>query len=244
MSAAVPDNTSTQPFVDIVRGPYTISSRGLITDDQATLLVQLLRNSVNAPAHSVLGGRGRALTQELPGLGRVFVKRYSHGGLLRAVTGNAFLSLGQCRSQAEFEMLERVRGFGVNAPRPYAFIKKGAAIYNTWLVMEELTDVRPLVEIQEREEDALHQAMHALAREICCLLKHRVFHVDLHPGNVLIAPTGEAFIVDFDKAEIFRGSARALRDLYLRRWRRAVIKHGLSPILSEMISLTLRSYED
>jgi hypothetical protein len=35
-----------------------------------------------------------------------------------------------------------------------------------------------------------------------------------------------------------------LRDLYLRRWRRAVIKHKLSPVLSEMMSLTLRSYDE
>lgn len=236
--------TELSPFVHIVRGPYTFSSRGLLSEEQATSLVQLLRNTSDAPVSAVLGGRGRALLHDLPSLGRIFVKRYSHGGLLRSLTGDFFLCIGPCRSEAEFEMLERVRSLGVNAPKPYAFIKKGATLYNTWLVMEELSNTRSLVDIQESEEDVLHHGMKSLEWQIQCLIKHRIFHVDLHPGNVLISAEGSAYIVDFDKARVFKGSARALCELYLRRWRRAVIKHGLSPLLSEMMSLTLRSYND
>jgi len=43
---------------------------------------------------------------------------------------------------------------------------------------------------------------------------------------------------------MFGGSPFELRDLYLRRWRRAVIKHGLSPMLTELMSLSLRSYHE
>lgn len=244
MNVAPTPDTELSPFVHIVRGPYTLSSRGLLSDEQATSLVQLLRNTSDAPVHTVLGGRGRALLHDLPSLGRIFVKRYSHGGLLRSLTGGFFLCVGQCRSEAEFEMLERVRSFGVNAPKPYAYVKKGATLYNTWLVMEELLGTRSLVEIHDSEEDTLHRGMQSLAEQIRCLIKHRIFHVDLHPGNVLISAANEAYIVDFDKACVFKGSVRALCELYLRRWRRAVIKHGLSPLLSEMMSLTLRSYND
>jgi tRNA A-37 threonylcarbamoyl transferase component Bud32 len=244
MSAAVSHEVEIAPFTHIVRGPYTISSRGVITDEQATRFVQLLRSSVDEPTHAVLGGRGQSRVLELPQLGRVFVKRYSHGGFFRAITGGRFLCIGPCRSESEFTMLEKVRACGVNAPKPIAFIKKGSTVFSTWLVMEELAGARSLVEIQEKDSDEMLKAMDALAVQMGILVKHNIFHVDLHPGNVLVAPSGEVYLVDFDKAITFRGSSQALRDLYLRRWRRAVIKHKLSPVLSEMMSLTLRSYDE
>ena len=232
------------PFDAIVRGPYVIISRGVISEAQATTLVQLLRAGCDAPVPTALGGRSHACVYTVEGLGRVFVKHYSHGGLLRSVTGGRFLGSGPVRSQVEFEMLERVRSVGVSAPRPIAMMKRGSLLYNTWLVMEELVDARNLVEIQREDVDGVHRAMDALSDQLGLLIKHRVLHVDLHPGNVLVTPDGRVHIVDFDKAHIFRGSAQALCDMYLRRWRRAVIKHGLSPVLSELMSLTLRSYHE
>jgi 3-deoxy-D-manno-octulosonic acid kinase len=141
-------------------------------------------------------------------------------------------------------MLERVREYGINVPKPYAIVKKGSFVYGTWLVMEHLPGARNLVEIQREEGDALHAIMTALGEQLVVLIQKRVLHIDLHPGNVLVSPEGLVYIVDFDKAHYFRGSASTLRDLYLRRWRRAVIKHGLSPVLSEMMSLILRSYSE
>jgi len=244
MSAAVSQEVEVSPFTHIVRGPYTISSRGVITDEQATRFVQILRSSIDERSQAVLGGRGQSRVVDMPGLGRVFVKRYSHGGLFRALTGGKFLCIGPCRSESEFEMLEHVRQCGVNAPRPIAFIKKGSTIFSTWLVMEELIGARSLVEIQAKESDEMLRAMDSLAVQMGILIKNNIFHVDLHPGNVLVAQSGEVYIVDFDKACKFRGGSQMLRDLYLRRWRRAVIKHKLSPVLSEMMSLTLRSYDE
>lgn len=241
MSTAVSEEIKTVPFAYQVRGPYTIASRGEITDEQATRFVQLLRSAVDSPSRAVLGGRGQTQLFELSGLGRVFIKRYSHGGLFRAITGGKFLCIGKCRSEAEFEMLEHVRACGVNAPRPIACIKKGSTIFSTWLVMEELVGVRSLVDIQANDNDEVLRAMDKLAEQLSILVKHNILHVDLHPGNVLVAPSGDVYIVDFDKAVTFSGSSQALRELYLRRWRRAVIKHKLSPVLSEMMSLTLRS---
>jgi 3-deoxy-D-manno-octulosonic acid kinase len=110
--------------------------------------------------------------------------------------------------------------------------------------MQELVGTKTLVQVQEEDSDAIHLAMSKLSEQVKVLVQHQVLHVDLHPGNVLVSPAGVVYIVDFDKARYFRGSAQALRELYLRRWRRAVIKHGLSPVLSEMMSLALRSYDD
>jgi 3-deoxy-D-manno-octulosonic acid kinase len=244
MSAAVIMPESISPFVPMVRGPYTISSRGVLNDDQATKIVQELLSNADSPSPGVLGGRGKTRIVDIPGLGRMFLKRYSHGGLLRKVTAGHFLCVGQLRSKVEFEMLEVVRSLGVNAPRPIAFVQKGATVYSTWLLMEELRDTRSLVDVGENEGDALPQALDGLSEQIRILIKNRIFHVDLHPGNVLVGGDDSVYIVDFDKACYFKGTQHALRDLYLRRWRRAVIKHKLPPLLSEMMSLTLRSYDE
>ncbi len=244
MSAAVTTSESTPPFTPLVRGPYTISSRGLLSDEQATKVVQELLSDVDSPSPGVLGGRGKTRLIDVPGLGKVFLKRYSHGGMLRKLTAGHFLCLGQLRSKVEFEMLELVRSLGLNAPEPIAFVQKGSTIYSTWLLMEELRDTRSIVEIGENEGDALPRALDGLSEQIRILIKHRIFHVDLHPGNVLVGKGDKVYIVDFDKACYFKGTQHALRELYLRRWRRAVIKHKLSPLLSEMMSLTLRSYDE
>jgi 3-deoxy-D-manno-octulosonic acid kinase len=242
MSAAIISLESTQPFTPIVRGPYTISSRGSLNDEQATKIVQELLSKIDAPEPRVLGGRGKTLLIDVPGVGRLFLKRYSHGGMLRKLTAGHFLCLGELRSKVEFEMLELVRSLGVNAPKPIAFVQKGATVYSTWLLMEELCDTRSIVEIGEGEGDALPRALDGLSEQLRILIKHRIFHVDLHPGNVLVGEGDRVYIIDFDKACYFKGTQHALRELYLRRWRRAVIKHKLSPLLSEMMSLTLRSY--
>ena len=110
--------------------------------------------------------------------------------------------------------------------------------------MEELCGTRSLVEIGEQEGYALPRALDGLSEQIRTLIKNRIFHVDLHPGNVLVREDNRVYVVDFDKACHFNGSYQALRELYLRRWRRAVIKHKLPPLLSEMMSLTLRSYDE
>jgi 3-deoxy-D-manno-octulosonic acid kinase len=141
-------------------------------------------------------------------------------------------------------MLEQVRSYGVNAPKPIAIVRRGGVVYSTWLVMEELVGAKTLVQIQEEDSDAVHRVMGKLSEQVKVLVQRQILHVDLHPGNVLVCPSEVVYIIDFDKAHYFRGSAPALRELYLRRWRRAVIKHGLSPILSEMMSLALRSYDD
>ena len=232
------------PTHDLIRGPYLLTGREMLTDQVATKIVQLMRHVPENAPKGALAGRGYTGVQEIPEIGRVFVKQYAHGGLLRKLTGGRFICTGPTRSQLEFAMLEKVRSVGVNAPQPYICVTKGSFFYQTWLIMEEIKDSKNLVLVSQEDSEALHDCMKAVAEQVLLLIQHNVFHVDLHPGNVLLSGKGEVFIVDFDKAQMFNGSPQALRDLYLRRWRRAVIKHGLSPVLSELMSLTLRSYND
>lgn len=241
------------PFVAMPRGPYVFWSREELGEGVANRLLAIIREKIDPEEGNdsatkgeigVLGGRAVSRGLEVEGLGRVFVKKYAHGGLLRAFTASKFIGFGACRAQQEFLMLERVRSLGIRSPRPLVFVKKGAMVYSTWLIMEELRDVRSLVEMSVDDPDSLHDSMRLAGDQIGILIKNRILHIDLHPGNILVGSDGGVYIVDFDKARTFMGSAWALRDMYLRRWRRAVIKHKLSPVLTELMSLSLRSYNE
>lgn len=250
MNAVVAPSTpfgSMSEFLSVIRGPFVVGALGKVSDDVATRLVQVLQGGFEeAPQgpRGTLGGRGYSRVFEVEGLGRVFIKRYSHGGLLRGVTGGKFLCMGPNRSMSEYLMLETVRQLGVSAPKPLLYVIKGSYFYSTWLVMEEIPNSRTLVDVSQNEAELVPQVMDQVAQQVRILVKNRVCHVDLHPGNVLVSQDNQVSIVDFDKAYIFTGSCSALCDFYLRRWRRAVIKHGLPPVLSECMSLTLRSYHD
>lgn len=248
MEARVTERVDVAPLNQLVRGPYLIGGREYLSEEIATRIVQLMRNVPDDAPRGVLAGRGYTGIQTVEGLGRVFVKQYAHGGLLRHLTGGSFLCVGDSRSLQEFLMLERVREIGINAPKPMLFVNKGSFFYRTWLFMEEIVASRNLAEVSRSEKsedvDVLHEAMTKLGEQVLALINHKIFHVDLHPGNVLVQDGGRVSIVDFDKAHEFKGSAERLRELYLRRWRRAVIKHKLSPVLTEVMSLTLRSYHE
>ena len=248
MEAVTQSPQSLPPLNQLVRGPFLIGGRECLSDDLATRIVQLMRTVPENIPTGVLARRGYAGIQDVQGLGRVFVKQYAHGGLLRHITGGRFLCVGPSRSLLEFSMLERVRSLGINAPRPLLFVNKGSFLYRSWLFMEEIVDSRNLAQISSsadaNDADILHDGMTKLGQQVLTLIENKIFHVDLHPGNVLLDASGRVFIVDFDKACEYQGSTDTLRDLYLRRWRRAVIKHKLSPVLTELMSLTLRSYHE
>jgi 3-deoxy-D-manno-octulosonic acid kinase len=236
---------------EIVRGPYLIGGGDKLTDAVANQMVHLMKDFPIEAPRGVLAGRGYTGIQSVEGLGRVFVKQYAHGGLLRGLTRGRFLCVGPARSRSEFCMLERVRSLGVQAPKPILYVIKGSFICQTWLVMEEIESSRNLVEVSREElasgtpgSDVICDVMERLGDQLLGLIRNKILHVDLHPGNVLVDRDGAVYIVDFDKACDFHGSTEELRDLYLRRWRRAVIKHKLSPILTEFMSLRLRSYDE
>lgn len=248
METNLTEKIDVAPLNQLVRGPYLIGGREFLSDEVATRIVQLMRNVPDDAPRGVLAGRGYTGIQNVEGLGRVFVKQYAHGGLLRHITGGSFLCVGPSRSLQEYLMLERVREIGINAPHPMLFVNKGSFFYRTWLFMEEIVNSRNLAEVSRSERtedvDVLHEAMSKLGEQVLALIAHKIFHVDLHPGNVLVQEGGRVSIVDFDKAREFKGSSERLRELYLRRWRRAVIKHRLSPVLTEIMSLTLRSHHE
>lgn len=66
-------------------------------------------------------------------------------------------------------------------------------------------------------------------------MDNRIYHKDLHPGNVLVDENNDIYIIDFDKAGVFRGDKRVLLKKYMERWGRAVTKHSLPQALYDTL---------
>ncbi|MFO7838232.1 MAG: lipopolysaccharide kinase InaA family protein [Desulfosalsimonadaceae bacterium] len=205
---------------------YQFGSAGGLTLAQMEALVSHFRSEAGKNTEG-LDGRAQMQTKELPGIGRVVIKPYYRGGLLRRINRRTYFGFGSPRGEAEFFRLEFVRRLGVNAPETVAFASRGQLLYQAWLVTRELPDVCSLSSkslAAPREAAAL---IPRLAEQISCLIRNGIHHVDLHPGNVLIDAENRVYIIDFDKAKTRREPQARLCRRYCRRWGRAVAKHGL-----------------
>lgn len=215
-----------------MRRPYRIGSTSGLTDSQMEELIETFHAAGEKPG-GILNGRTQILAKELPGAGRVVIKAYHRGGLLRHINRRTYLGPGKPRSQAEFERLQQVRRLGVNAPEPLAFAVRGKLLYHAWLITKELPDARPLSAISLDAPLAAAAAMPALTGQVKRLIRSRIHHVDLHPGNVLLDSQDRVYLIDFDQARTSRSSAQKLARRYCRRWQRAVLKYSLPRELVE-----------
>jgi len=204
-----------------------------IADQQLKQLIRffnLPKNSVN----SALGGRTSITVTRLQGIGSVVIKYYRRGGAIRYLIKKRYLRCGKTRCQIEYELLQKVRSLGINAPEPVAFAYRGRLFYQCWLVTREIRDHQTLVQISRSNEEQARMAMKAVVKQVSMLIKNKILHADLHPGNVIVDNQNQVYLLDFDKGGVFPGDKNALRTRYLRRWNRAIQKHGLPEILSEV----------
>ena len=188
---------------------------------------------------SVLGGRTAIALCEVDGIGSVVIKSYARGGWIRYLIKQRYLKLGKTRAQIEFELLQVVRNLGINAPEPIAYAHRGRIFYRAWLVSRAIKHPLSLALLSLKDEKKTRQAMESVIGQISLLVQNGILHVDLHPGNIVVDGAGQIFIVDFDKGQIHHGSREKLRNRYLTRWQRAVTKHRLPEILTEMLQAGL-----
>jgi len=212
---------------------YHFGSPSNIADQQLKQLIRLFnlpKNTIN----STLGGRTSIAVSRLEGIGSVVIKYYRRGGAIRYLIKKRYLKCGKTRCQIEYELLQKVRSLGINAPEPIAFAYKGRLFYQCWLVTREIEDHQTLVQISRSNEEQARMLMKAVIKQVSMLIKNKILHADLHPGNVIVDNKNQVYLLDFDKASIFPGKKNALRSRYLRRWNRAIQKHRLPKMLNEI----------
>ncbi|MCB0355076.1 MAG: phosphotransferase [Bdellovibrionales bacterium] len=212
---------------------YGLESALELDSSQRESLIELVKRPQERQAGD-LSGRAKVTFGEVRGLGRVVVKGYHRGGLLRAFLPSMFVKWGLTRAETESEMLLYIAERGLTVPKPLATVSKGWFLYRAWLVLEEVEGHLTLAEVSRQNPDLLDELVPELARMVRELIQLRICHVDLHPGNVLVDDQKRVWMIDFDKAFFFKGNLETLQEQYLRRWRRAVIKHSLPDALSEL----------
>ena len=218
---------------------YYFGSSWSLTDQHFAQLIPHF-NTPTTPTDSPLSGRTSVITDKLEGIGGVVVKRYTRGGIFRYLVKKRYLKWGKRRCQLEYEMLRKVRSLGVSAPEPIVYAYQGGVLYKAWLITREIKQQQTLAELSCVNEERARIAMKQVVIQGTILINNNIRHADLHPGNVLVDSFDGVYILDFDKACVSRWDRNKLRDKYVMRWRRAVTKHGLPDMLSEMMSAGLR----
>jgi 3-deoxy-D-manno-octulosonic acid kinase len=212
---------------------YHFGSPSSIADQQLKQLIRFF-NLPKDRINSALGGRTSVTVVPIEGIGSVVIKYYRRGGIIRHLIKQRYLKCGKTRCQMEYEQLQKVRSLGINAPEPVAFAYRGRLFYQCWLVTREIKDHQTLAQISRSNQEQARMVMQEVVKQVSILIKNKILHVDLHPGNVIVDNQNQVYLLDFDKAGIFPRGKNALRSRYLRRWNRAIQKHGLPEMLSEI----------
>lgn len=221
-------------------GPIAINTISTLGGSSLQLLLAAFE-SVPQPVATKLGGRRIAQKVSLQEFGSVVVKHYARGGILGRILSTLHLRLSSgLRARREFEFLEKARELGIKAPQPLVYAWSGSLVYRNWLVTKEIEGAMTLAELSINDEKRARAAIDQVLVQLNILIENGIFHVDLHPGNVLVDREGTAYLLDFDKARKYKRAANELRDNYLHRWRRATIKHELPEFLAETVSMGLR----
>jgi 3-deoxy-D-manno-octulosonic acid kinase len=188
----------------------------------------------------LLGRRAGTFVHEIPELGAVAIKEYVRGGLVRRAIHRMHVRRGPTRPEREFEILRLAQAAGVPVPEPIAYLERGFVFYRGWLVTRLIEGGRTLAAMRHADPRLLARIVVDVGRQIDRLIANQIYHVDLHPGNVLVDTNNDPHLMDFDKAVLSTESADRLRSRYLARWRRAVVKHGLPELMLDGLSSILK----
>ena len=210
---------------------YFFGSISKLDDIHLETLIKIF-NKPNVETDAVLGGRGSIERVDLEGFGPVVIKYNTRGGLVRLFVERTYARIGKTCNRIEFEQLINASEMGINVPEPIAFATKGSLFYRGWLVLKEIKNSETLADVSLKDKDRVRKLLDDIIRQITIMINLGLYHVDLHPGNILVTGDDQIFIIDFHKARMFNGSKQRLLNKYCARWKRAIKKHGLPEALN------------
>ncbi|WP_039985639.1 3-deoxy-D-manno-octulosonic acid kinase [Vibrio owensii] len=175
-------------------------------------------------------GRGTTWFVELDSI-QVALRHYRRGGLLGKLVEDSYVYLGSenSRSYQELELLRKLRGAGVNVPRPIAArMVKHTFTYKADLISEKIHNAKDLSEILKSNciDSDLYSA---IGRQIAIMHNENVNHTDLNIHNILIDEGDTVWLIDFDKCYIQSGEKWKERNLnrLLRSFRKELEKSSI-----------------
>jgi len=157
-------------------------------------------------------GRGRVLLLETE-FGPAVLKQYLRGGWAARMSRDRYVFSGFDRSRPimEFRLLVQLFDAGLPAPAPLAAIcSRHGRLYSGWLMTRRIMDAEPLADLVDtrRGDPVLWRSAGD------CIRRFHDFglvHADLNARNILVGKAGDVHLVDFDRARICQGEARAYR---------------------------------
>jgi len=151
------------------------------------------------------------------------LRHYWRGGFMQRMSRDGYLWLGLERNRAyrEWTVLEKLRDFGLPAPRAVALrIRRDGWLCRSDIVTTEIENSQSLGQLLQEKD--LHAADWAkIGRQILAFNDNGVFHRDLNANNILL--DGEqVYLIDFDRACLCWGNG--WKPLVLRRLKRSLEK--------------------
>ncbi len=228
-------HTSIPPFFSLIRKGKVFT---LLKDNYKN---DLLKQGVDDPKTFLMNSsqtlhyhRGRTLHPSVS-LGddkRMVFRRYSHGGLLRAITGSLYCF--GARSFRELAITEEIRSCGIPTVEPIGAIHQVTGFpifYRAYLLTLEVfgavNAIQYLEEIRESSNQDTLRHKRKMIRLSGLLLRqfHQFgfFHRDLQLKNILVAGD-RILIIDFDRSYRKRILPTAARLRNLLRLNRSVEK--------------------
>lgn len=225
----------------VIKSKYTFFSEESLSDSQIDTMIELINGKSVKLNYGILSGRGNIYEGKIDRYGSVVIKQYQRGGIFGKIIKDSYLKSSLTRPQMEYEGLLLAEKAGVSVPKPIAGIVQSKLFYKGWLITKKIELKSNFAELSLQNESKARSLLPELMRQINLLIDHSIYHADLHPGNILVSSQDKIYFIDFDKADVFIGSTLKLRNTYLLRWRRAVIKHNLPEFLSEYVAAELRN---
>lgn len=171
----------------------------VVTYRQGLIDPSLVMRQLSNPRDTIKRGRGEIKILS-DGDRLLACRKYIHGGLLRAITGNTFFSEKRAATELETMMFLEENSFPV--VRPCGYITKNNLctkdLYFLTFFEENAVDFLDFLKSARRKERL------RAVKNLACLLfemgKLGVYHPDLHLQNVLVTKAGGLIFLDFDRA--------------------------------------------
>lgn len=218
------------------RDKYTILSLRELKEETLIPFSETLLKSEKKIRKSLtpLGGRAEIVIKNLPEIGMTVFKNYFRGGILGLFNKRVYLNFkNNIRPLNEIMFLSEVKKLNIPVPEPIAAYYSGNFFYKGGIVTEYINSPYTLAQFcieNEKQGEKLYFEKFIPVYEK--MIEHKIYHRDLHPGNIVVSGNEDIYIIDFDKAVFFDGLPFYLRQKLESRWNRAVKKHNLPSFLS------------
>lgn len=224
-------------FTEISQGDLTVFSRGGAIDP--SVLANICAN-----AESVKGkGRGSLRLLSFNGI-RLACRKYRHGGLLRGIGGDRFLSGERAIREMETTWYLKDKSFAVVEPFCVITRKKGL-IKNLYFLTVYEEEKEGLLGVFSRAQPRERlRIIRGLAVSILTLEKLGVYHPDLHLDNILVGADRSMVFLDFDRAQRKKLTKADVMKMFWRldRYVEKMVRRGYTPVSAREKAFFLRCY--